>query len=91
MAWGSWFKKVKDFGNKLVGGARQAIDWVKTKGLPIAKEIGKVVTPFVPGGGLIQKGLEYADDVVNVADEYTSKAEEIRDKFRGGNLKVSRR
>ena len=76
MAWGI-FKKIKDVGSKIISGARQAVDFAKTKILPKAKEIAQVVAPFTPYGASIQRGLEFADDLVNTADQYTGMAEDV--------------
>jgi len=76
MAWGI-FKKIKDVGSKIVSGARQAVDFAKTKILPKAKEIAKVIAPFTPYGASIERGLEMADDFVNKADQYTGMVEDV--------------
>ena len=83
MAWGSFVKKLKGFGNKLVSGARQVVDFTKNKILPGAKKIAEVVSPFIPYGGAIQKGLEFADDLVNKADEYVDMGENVQSIMRG--------
>ena len=58
MAWGSFAKKLKGFGEGLVRGARKVLDKVK----PIVD----FVTPYVPGGKVVK-------DVVDVVDDWVPK------------------
>ena len=87
MAWGSFLKKIQNVGSKIISGARQAVDFAKTKILPKAKEYAEILAPFTPYGATIQKGLEMADDFVNKADEYTGMAENVRRGDVSGTLK----
>ena len=77
MAWGSFFKKVGDVGKKILGGARKVVDFTKEKLLPGAKKILDVVSPFVPYGGAIQKGLDFVEDITGKADNYVGMAENM--------------
>ena len=85
MAWGSFVKKLKGFGNKLVSGAREAVTFAKEKVLPGAKKIAEIIAPFTPYGGTIQKGLEFADNLVNKADEYVEMGENVQSIMRGNS------
>ena len=84
MAWGV-FNKIGNFAKKALDAGRQAVTFAKEKILPGAKKVAEIIAPFTPYGASIQKGLEYADDLVNKTDEYVSMGENVRDVFRGNN------
>ena len=56
MAWGSFVKKLKGFGNKIISGARKVVNTVK----PIVD----VVSPYIPGGKIVQGVVNQFDDWV---------------------------
>ena len=57
MAWGV-FKKIKDFGKKVISGVQQGAKFVQEKVLPGARKVLDVVAPFVP----------YGDEIKNIVD-----------------------
>lgn len=65
MAWGSFIKKIKAFGDKTAKTVGNVSKFVSDKVLPGAKKIMDVVAPMVPYGGLIQQGLDFVEKVTD--------------------------
>lgn len=66
MAWGSFAKKLKGFGQKIASGIQQGAQFVQQKVLPGARKVLDVVAPFVPYGDEIK-------NIVDTVDKYTKK------------------
>jgi len=63
MAWGV-FKKIKDFGKKVISGVQQGAKFVQEKVLPGARKVLDMVAPFVPYGDQVK-------NIVDTVDKYS--------------------
>ena len=61
MAWGSFVKGLKNIGNKIAQGAGKASRFIQDKIMPTAKTLAKTVSPFIPYGGALERGVEWLD------------------------------
>ena len=72
MAWGSFMKKIKAFGDKAAKTIGTASKFVQQKVLPTAKKMWDVAKPFIPYG-------EAIDTVIDTVDDFTSKTQDFED------------
>jgi hypothetical protein len=61
MAWGNFAKKIKAFGDKVAKGIGTASKFVQQNIMPTAKKISSILSPMVPYGGALEKGLDWID------------------------------
>ena len=70
MAWGSFVKKLKGFGNKIVSGVKTGVKFVQDIVLPGAKKFLNEYGDLIPYG-------EQAKNILNKVDDFTNKADKI--------------
>jgi hypothetical protein len=79
MAWGSFIKKIKAFGDKAAKTIGSASKYVQQNILPTAKKISSIIAPYVPYGGAIEQGLDWIDTA-------TKKTQQLEDSSDLGQL-----
>jgi hypothetical protein len=70
MAWGSFIKKVKAFGDKVAKGIGSASKYMQEKVIPTVKKVSDVVSPMLPYGGAIQKGIDWLDTTTRKTQDF---------------------
>ena len=75
MAWGSFVKKIKSFGDKVAKKVGETSRYIGEKVLPTARKIHEATKVFNPYSGLVDKGLDWME----TATRKTSKLENSDD------------
>ena len=86
MAWGSFVKKLKGATDKVLGGIRKGVDFVKDKVIPGAKKVLDVVSPFIPYGEQINAGVDMFGNIVDKVDTGLERVEKINNFGKGGGM-----